>query len=274
MTTIVSTAGIIMKSLLRWGAVLGLMGSVFVGISPKNMKALALPENQIIQKLSQIPVFTITNQQGSPLVASISNGNQNTSVAGVFISKKDADNFIQKLTETNPEMVNSVQVRTVSLADVYQMERANPAQGAQQLAFDYVPVRQQVDSALAVLEANGQQVEQFNGVPLFLATGGQGNGYLTIQQGEQQVIPLFFNKEDLQGMLDRLRQQDPNLAQTVNIKVVNLRGLIKLLQESNDEQLNKIVLIPSRETIEYLQSQQQPNRSNGQQSNPTNGQGN
>ncbi|HIK13638.1 MAG TPA: hypothetical protein IGS52_25830 [Oscillatoriaceae cyanobacterium M33_DOE_052] len=253
-----------MKSLLRWGAVLGLIGSVFVGISPKNMKALALPEPQIIQKLSQIPVFTITNNQGSPLVASISNGNQNTSVAGVFISKKDADDFIQKLTESNPELVNSVQVRTVSLADVYQMERANQGQGAQPLAFDYVPVRQQVDSALAVLEANGQTVEEFNGVPLFLATGGADNGYLTIQQGEQQVIPLFFNKEDLQGMLDRLRQQDPNLAQTVNIKVVNLRGLIKLLQESNDEQLNKIVLIPSRETIEYLQSQQQPNRSNGQ----------
>ena len=38
----------------------------------------------------------------------------------------------------------------------------------------------------------------------FYARGGAENGYLTIQQGQQEVIPLFFNKEELQAMVDRL----------------------------------------------------------------------
>ena len=247
-----------MKLLAHTLAVLALVGSTILGPSLKgDMEALALPPEQILEKLRPVPVFTITNEQGAPLVASISNGEENASVAGVFINRSDAENFVNQLTQRNPELANSVKVVPVSLAEVYEMQQSN--QGGTQdepLSFDYVAAANQVDLARSVLNQNGQDGQKFNGVPLFLATGGQENGYLTIEQGNEQVIPLFFQKADLEGLLGRLQSQQPDLAGSVSIQVVNLEGVFKLLQNSNDQQLDKIVLIPPRESLEYVQELQ------------------
>lgn len=253
-----------MKSIVRWGAVLSLVGSVLLGpsLTANSSRALALPPEQIMQKLRAVPVFTITDENGSPLVASTSEGGQGSSVTGVFISRQDALAFVDRLTTQNPELANNVQVVPVSLAEVYQLAQQmqnNP----EQLGFDFVPVDRQVNLALEVLREDGKEVEQFNGVPLFLATGGPDNGYLTVQNGNQQVIPLFFNKEELDRVLDQFRTQNPDLAGTVDVQVVNLQGVIQLLQESNDSELNKIMLIPPRESIDYVRSLQP--QSGGQQ---------
>jgi nickel transport protein len=65
---------------------------------------------------------------------------------------------------------------------------------------------------------------------------------------------MFFKKEDLQLLLDKFKQQQPNLASTVEIQVLNLEGLIQVLQEKNDPQLNQIVLAPAQESIDYVRS--------------------
>ena len=246
-----------MKLLARSLAVLGLVGSIVLAPSLKgDIRVLALPPEQILDKLRPVPVFTITNEQGAPLVASISNEGENASVAGVFINRSDAENFVNQLTQRNPELADSVKVVPVSLAEVYEMQQANAGATDRPLSFDYVAAATQVDLARAVLAQNGQEADKFNGVPLFLATGGQDNGYLTIEQGDQQVIPLFFQKADLEGLLGRLQSQQPDLAGSVSIQVVNLQGVFKLLQNSNDQQLDKIVLIPPRESLEYIRELQ------------------
>ncbi|NEQ62954.1 MAG: hypothetical protein F6K53_38560, partial [Moorea sp. SIO4A1] len=75
-------------------------------------------------------------------------------------------------------------------------------------------------------------------------------------------IPFFFNKEQLQSIVNRYKQQDPN--SQVKIEVVPLEGVIQTLQESNDQQLEKIVLVPSQESLKFLQglSQNQLQRPN------------
>ncbi|NER07499.1 MAG: hypothetical protein F6K17_35505, partial [Okeania sp. SIO3C4] len=98
---------------------------------------------------------------------------------------------------------------------------------------------------------------QFNGVPLFMAKGGPDGGYLTIQRGEQQVIPMFFNKEDLQGMLERAKTQQPDVFSSVKIEVVNLEGVIKALENDDDPFLEKIIFIPPRESLEFVQQLRQ-----------------
>ncbi|MGK7922048.1 MAG: Tic22 family protein [Trichodesmium sp.] len=243
-----------MKSLIRLGLALGIVTSTLLGPSVKNMSALALSEEEILQKLTPVPVFTITDQNGSPLVASIKKeGSENSSVAGVFISKSDADAFVDKLRGENPELAATVKVVPVSLGEVYEMSKSGQ-QGNQKLQFAYVPIRRQVESAKALLEQNGQNVNNFNGVPLFLAKGGPDNGYLTIQRGEQQVIPMFFNKEDLQGMLDRAKTQQPDTFSAVTIEVVNLEAVIKALSEEDDPFLEKIIFIPPRESLEFVEN--------------------
>lgn len=235
-----------MKLLIRLGAILGICGSTLLAPSIANMSALALPQEEVLQKLSPVPVFTITDAQGAPLVASLSKEGEdiNASLAGVFINKSDADAFVDRLRTQNPDLASSVKVVPVSLGEVYQMSESIRDNG-ENLQFTFVPGQQQVDSALTL-------TEEFNGTPLFLAKGQDEDGYLTIQRGEQQVIPMFFNKEDLQGMLDRFQSQQPDIASSVEIEVVNLEGVIEALRTDDDPFLTKIVLIPPRDTVEFI----------------------
>lgn len=243
-----------MKSFVRWSATVGLVGSAVLGsVLAGAMQVLALPKDQILQKLRPIPVFTIANAQGAPLVASPPQGQKGQPVAGVFISQKDAQTFLESLKTRNPDLAKGVSVVPVSLAEVYQLELDNKGK-PDGLNFAFVPSKQQVDSATTLLKQTGQQVQQFNGTPLFVAKGGKDKGYLTIQQGNQSVIPMFFKKEELQTLLDNFKKQQPNMASTVEIQVLNLEGLIQVLQEKNDPQLNQIVLVPSEESINYVRS--------------------
>lgn len=243
-----------MKSNVCRSATLGLVGSALVGsLFIGNTPAHALPDEQVVQKLRSVPVFTITDAQGAPLVAQVNNQqNKPASVAGVFISQRDAQSFIERLKKENPNLGKTVQVVPVSLGEVYKLGQAQQNK-PQSLNFAFVPMQQQVQTAQAVMRQNGQQAQQFNGVPLFVARAGKEQGYLTIQQNNKPVIPLFFDKEQLQEMIDRFKKQKPDLASSVKIQVLNLEGVIESLRTKNDQNLNQIVLFPSRESIAFLQ---------------------
>ena len=235
------------KKLVCSSAALSLVGTAILTAGfGSNLKAWALPTEQILQKLNPVPVFTVADEQGAPLVAS---GEDNAKVAGVFISQQDAISFVDRLQTQNPELASKVKVVPVSLGEVYQLDQANQNQ-ENALNFAYVPEQEEVDSAKNVLSQSGKQYQ--GGVPLFVARGGADDGYLTIEKDSQQVIPFFFEKQQLENMVTKFKAQKPELAETVNIEVIPLEGVIDTLQTSNDEMLNKIVLVPSSESIEFL----------------------
>jgi acylphosphatase len=242
-----------MKSFVRWSATLGLVGSTLLGSSfIGNLQAIALPADQVAKTVGNVPVFTITDDKGAPLVRSVKNEqNNNVSVTGVFVSQRDAQSFIDQLKKENPNLARQVRVSPVSLGEVYKIGEANQNK-PDRLNFAFVPMQQQVTSALALLRQNGQQVQQFQGVPLFVAKAGPDQGYLTIQEDGKQIIPFFFEKEQLQGMVDRFKQQKPELASTVKIQVVNLQGVLQALRSSNNPQLNNVVLVPPKESLDFL----------------------
>lgn len=249
-----------MKSLVRLGAILGIAGTTLLGSLPiANMSALAIPQPQILEKLRPVPVFTITDAAGAPLVASVPKQGQgqtgNASVAGIFISQKDAQAFVEQLKTKNPQLAAGVRVMPVSLGEIYQITESNKDK-PNEVQFAYVPAPSQVQSAKTVLQQTGQQVNEFNGVPLFLARGGPENGYLTIQRGQQEVIPLFFNKEELLTMVERFKQQQPNVTTAIKIEVVNLESVLEALRTENDPFLTQLILVPSRESLEFVRSLQ------------------
>jgi hypothetical protein len=85
-----------------------------------------------------------------------------------------------------------------------------------------------------------------------LARGGPENGYLTIQRNQQEVIPLFFNKEELQELVDRFKQQQPNLSATFKIEVVTLESLLEALRTEDGPFLNQLILVPPRESLDFV----------------------
>jgi nickel transport protein len=226
---------------------------------PAPRRSQSTREERLLRILTPVPVFTITNSQGSPLLVSMNDDSNSASVAGVFISKQDADNFVRHLLSQNNPYLSDVQVTPVSLAEVYQVQQQSQNNSDQPVVLDFVPSQSQVQSALEVLRENGENADRFTGVPLFLATGAD-NGYLTIEQDGNQIIPLFFQKEQLEKMLDSLGEKQPDLAASVQIQVVDLQGVINLLQRSEDPQLDQIVLIPPKESLEYIRSLQRQNR--------------
>jgi hypothetical protein len=261
---LVSLSGVKMKSLLRWSATLGLMGSVILGpLLPGINRALALPAEEVMKKLESVLVFTITNAEGTPLIASVTNNDREASIASFFLSEQDAEQFVQKIEQQNPDLAGNTQVVPVSLAKVYELEQAN-ANNPDRIEFAFVPVQEQVQFAAEELQREGQTIPEsngmplFNGVPLFYATIGPQQGYLTIEHNGNQMIPIFFNREQLESMLNRLREQQPDLAPTIDVRVSNLDKVIEELENNDDPAVTKIVLVPPMETLQYLQSRPQP----------------
>ena len=95
------------------GRTLGIAGSViFAGISGiNNSPALALPQEQVVKTLREVPVFTLANPQGEFVVISTKNQSKTISQIGFFISKQDAQKFLEgKLKKENPQLANTIQV--------------------------------------------------------------------------------------------------------------------------------------------------------------------
>ena len=258
-----------MKPWIRWGTAFGILGSTLLGaLLAFNLQVLALTEAQIISKLALVPVFAIADQQGTPLVAAtnVNDGEETVAVTGVFIQRQDAQEFIDRLKKEDPDLAKPLQVTPVSLGEVYRMAQVAKANQVK-LNFDYVPAQEQVSMALSLINETRQkndQMEQFYGVPLFVARGGKSGGYLTVEQGDQQIIPFFFNKDELQVMIDQFKQSKPDLASTVQIQVVDLQGVLETFEKDDDPQLDTVQLIPSQDSVDFVRSQVQLIRRSGQ----------
>lgn len=252
-----------MKNLLaRWGVTLSLVGTTLLGtVGLTSMQqARALPEQDVVQKLWRVPVFTIRNAEGVPLVVEVvADDEKKASIITVFISEQAAQAAVERVKSENPEL-GSVQVVPLSLAEYYQSlaeyRRRAQENNSDRIIFELVPERKQLEAAISMLRQSEQEEERVIGVPLFFARGGEDGELLTIQKGGNQVVPLFFNKEDLQGMLDSIKQTNPNEVPDIKIDVAFLHEVIGTLKTEEDQWLNNIVLVPSRESREFLRSLQ------------------
>ena len=90
------------KSLLTKIQSLTLIGTTVLGCwFSQTAKTLALPQEKINQKLSQIFVFTISNDEGVPLVGK--DDKTGKLITPIFIAKKEAETFVADLKKKNPD---------------------------------------------------------------------------------------------------------------------------------------------------------------------------
>jgi len=246
-----------MKLLVRWSLTLGLAGSVmFAGIlGMNNLQALALPQEQVVKTLQEVPVFTLTNPKGEFVVISKKNQSKTISQIGFFISKKDAQLFLEnRLKKENPQLANTIQITPISLADYYKLVVENNKKKDSNVVLTLVPTKHQVDVAITMLNTSGSPDKKFNGIPLFVPKLKKDNSYLTIPQGKNQLIPFYFEKEQAVAHLEAFKKAKPQEAANTEIQVLDLYRVIETLSSSNDPGTNKIFLFPSRESIEFIRS--------------------
>ncbi len=225
--------------------------------------AIALPEAEAFKRLDAIPVFAVTNQEGIPILASIPNPKDRTrqiQVATFFLSQQDAQALIEKLKSSNPSVGMTAKTTSLSMRQAYDLKVKNKYK-SESLVFEFLPPKQQIDAAISVLRKNGQNVRQYNDVPLFYGTGGRDSGLLTIEQKNKKVIPFYFSKQDLQGMLAQLEKKDPQLSSTVKVEVTSLSKVLDSLLKENSAGIQQIILVPDKYSLQYALKQQKSSSS-------------
>lgn len=250
-----------MKSLIRWGTTLSLLGSTLLGsVLTVSIPALALTDQQIKQKLDDIPVFLITNNQGLPLSRPLNqaqNGNKGGSVTGVYMSRQDAQSFITQLQSLKPQdakmaaMLKTLQVTPVPLGVIFQQLEDTKSQ-PNHLLFAFKPTDNDVQGAIQLLKQTGQPVNQIRSVPIFAVRFAPNKGYVPIKlpSNNQEILPLFFSKQDADGLLSQVKQKFPQ----ADIQVIDVDAVIKTFQQKNDKWLDEVYFVPSPESRKFIQS--------------------
>lgn len=248
-----------MKSLVRWTTTLGLIGATVMGSALSfTTQVLALTDDEIVEKLQSAVAYTIADGNLTPLVASVpaeggsGGAAKNVEVMGIFISRQDAEAFLNRLKTDNPQVGNQTRVIPIFLSDVYQLameQKDNP----QPVAFRFIPTKSQTDAAASILRQSGQESNP-DAVPLFAVRYGPNKGLIpmSFKQGEPEVIPLFFSAQEAQSVLNVVKQKQPE----ADIQVLSIDGVLQELRSKNDEWLEKVVFVMTPESRQYVQSQE------------------
>ncbi len=241
-----------MKSLIRWTTTLGMVGATVLSSGFNQFKALALPNEKILEILNPVPVFTIANEEGVTLTLTVTPNenetaeeNKEQSAVVVFMSHQHANDFINtKLKTENPELADNVSVNTVPLGRIFEESQK---QGVQ---LTYVPTQESLTTAKGILEGEGKEYQ--GGVPLFFVKDKNNGQPFLFGNESKQVFPLFFEKTRLDNTVEQVSKQDPDFASNVGIEVIPLEQVLATLQQDDDEALQQIELVISTESQEFI----------------------
>lgn len=253
------------RTLIRWSLILVVVGTTFFSWGViDNSIAIALTEAEVLQILKPVPVFIILDQKGNPLVVEMTknarvdgaftDNTEEVFVAGAFISPTDAKQFLNRLQTDNSELAEQVKVVPVSLADLYQQKKSSREQN---LSFNFIPNEETLAYAKTLLpEKNRQGFQQQ--VPLFAAKDAKSRQYLIVSINSEQIVPFFFDNRQLEQMISKYQETNPEKNATFDIQVVSLAGVIRTLEtETDSDEMLSISLVPLTESQQFIQNLRQ-----------------
>ena len=252
---------IMIKSSILGSRKLGLVSTAILGIlTSQPFSALALSEERVIDKLENVPTFTIVNREGKIVPLQLSpKGTQsrkanNRPLPLVFINPQDAFGLLQSLTQKKPELKNDLRVAPVQLSLVYQILQQAQDKKAQQPPLQIFPMLSEVRSALPLMTINGKKVEKPEdvGVPLFYAVVGDKEEYMIRRDvNNNEYIPFYWQKKEVEKDIELYRKQVPQArAQKITIKALPLAQFIQVLRENNNRAVEIMQIVPSANQID------------------------
>ncbi len=246
---------------VRSTLLLGLAGVIWGGVPIftqgriLSTQAVAAPmsRQEVAERLNLVPVFAIVSQNGTPVVANVEREGRTIQVASFWLDRNQAQQALEQVKAKNPEVGQQAQVVPIPLGYAYEKSEEERAKNSN-LYFEVVPRAADVEAAKQVLKETGQEVPpEVIGVPLFY--GRSEEGLLTIEQDGQEVVPFFFDRNDLKGALDRAAAQNPEVVGKTQIEVTSLAIVVeRMLAPDAQEDVQKIAFIPPRASLEYVQS--------------------
>jgi nickel transport protein len=197
-----------------------------------------LTEEQVLDRLRPIPVFLALGDGGAPVTAT----RDGKASIGVFFRKAECDAFVTAL-KSKPNF-SAVSTVPISLADLF----ANRAKMAT-LAYQSIPGERA--KALALAKVDKPALKEFNSVALFYVATKKG-AYVTISQGSEMRVPLFFSSEEAAAFQKRAIQA--STAADAQLRVTTLESVMNLLQTGPAKETLQILLVPHRDALADLQT--------------------
>lgn len=207
--------------------------------------ALALTEQQIMDKLEGIPVFLIVNEEGQSLTANVNTEDNEVTVPIVFINSTEAEDFIANADEQQTAISDDAQIAVLPLSQVYS-EATDQLESASSLV--YIPSAESLNQASQIVE------QEVQGVPLYAAVDLNNDRYLLT--GEN-TLPMFFSLADLQSQVSSLVAENPEIEDAIGVEVTTFETILNNMSASDpeiDEVMQLIQFVPSSQTLQYLQS--------------------
>lgn len=175
----------------------------------------------------------------------------------IFFSHLDALNMLKDM-QKNPG-ASDARVYIMGLDKAYEMVKAKPtpsgirASSGEELTmvFRFFPDSKQVKAAEG-LQRKLRIRQNVEGVPVFVAKG------LTLRKGNDNVVPLFFTKEDLDAAWTKLRSSNKQLPNSANVVVGNLLYIIQQMETDQMPELKNLGFFAPRASVEYVAKEQAP----------------
>mmetsp|Transcript_38717 Transcript_38717/g.91361 ORF Transcript_38717/g.91361 Transcript_38717/m.91361 type:complete len:316 (-) Transcript_38717:966-1913(-) len=210
----------------------------------------------LFQKLTQVPVFAVTNATGQPYLANNMKGEQ---VGLIFFSHEDALALLKGMQKTH--QVLDARIYIMGLDKAYKMVLSNATPSGikgthgqeLKMIFRFYPNQKQIKNANSLMK-NFKIFSGFKGIPVFIAEG------LTIRKGREDVIPMFLTKEDLEKAWSIMCQHNPDQPLKPEIEVGDLLQIVKEM-EKNSPEFSKCGFFPPESSIDFVKKENKTNPS-------------
>lgn len=231
---------------VRWSLALTFASTALLG---NYRPARGLPEAEVTEILKTVPVFTLADNRDK-LVLSSRPGSTAYQIR-FYVSAAAAQAALARLQRDRPDDAARIRVAPLPMSEAYNLAKSQRVL-PNSPSFLFVPDLAQVQGAREILAAQGEET-RIEDVPLFVATAPDGS-YLPFGKGNDQRIPFFFDREQLEERLGQLREESPDTADAITVSVVPLGNVISTLLASNDDELRSVYLFPSREALNFQRS--------------------
>lgn len=240
--------------------VCGLLGGGLMAATLHTLPAVALSEEELLDKFAQVPVFVLVDSDGgyiTPISDPPNDGLGNVALLQVFFSETDVISFVEQIRTENPRFNQGGSVGVVDLATVHRLareEREVP------LKLIFIPQEDDLQAAMALDSEFGGEISS-SLVPLFALRDASGN-YLPLsvtsdsaESGEEEtetIFSMFFSKQDADNVLNVVQQSNPDLSQ-VNVGVVSLADVSSDFLNTDNDAFRMIQFLPDSDVINHIQ---------------------
>ena len=220
--------------------------------APKATDGLTPAQIEVL--LKGVPVFSLTDAGGQPIVSKVPDATKG--VTAIFMSPGTASAALAQIKTKNAELGAKLKINPVSLWDIYKLATSETSP----FLIQFVADPAELDAAKPLLK-EGRTVR----VPLFVAKNKKDNGLLTINQKGSEAIPMFLSKKDLDTVLRKFGK--PELLNEITTDVVDLEQLLGSLTRIKDPSIAKTTLVPPTESLDFLKTQPAPKQNANESQN-------